>query len=125
MNLAKAKFTPRLPGRKLECLKIILGAKPPCSRQIKEALITATIIQPPDWNLSFEIICDASDYAIGEVLAQGNYATTEKELLVVENNQRAMEVDKDYTSKDEASDDEDFDDGGGDGGGSSDVDLSD
>ncbi|KAL8146897.1 hypothetical protein AgCh_004579 [Apium graveolens] len=42
-----------------------------------------------------------------------------------ENNRRAMEVDKDYTSEDETSDDEDFDDGGGDGGGSSDVDLSD
>ncbi|KAL8117932.1 hypothetical protein AgCh_015719 [Apium graveolens] len=46
-----------------------------------------------------------------------------------ENNRRAMEVDKDYTSEDETSDDEDFDDcrgdGGGDGGGSSDIDLSD
>ncbi|KAL8111815.1 hypothetical protein AgCh_019494 [Apium graveolens] len=67
MNLAKAKFTPRLSGRKSECLKIILSAKPPCRRQIRDALITATIIQPPDWNLSLQIICDASDYAIGAV----------------------------------------------------------
>ncbi|XP_056695198.1 uncharacterized protein [Spinacia oleracea] len=71
--------------------------------RIKRALITAPIIQPPDWDLPFEIMCDASDYAIGAVLgyrknkvlhaiyyasktldgAQMNYATTEKELLAV------------------------------------------
>ena len=70
---------------------------------LKKALISAPIIQPPDWALPFEIVCDTSDYAIGVVLvptrdkkhhaiayasktligAQLNYATTEKELLVV------------------------------------------
>ena len=73
------------------------------SSHIKKALISAPIIQPPDWLLPFEIMCDASDYAIGAVLgqtkdkkhhaityasktltgAQLNYATTEKELLAV------------------------------------------
>ncbi|XP_074352402.1 uncharacterized protein LOC141691570 [Apium graveolens] len=38
--------------------------------QIKEALISALIIQPPDWNLSFKIMCDASDYVVGAVLGQ-------------------------------------------------------
>ena len=62
---------------------------------VKKALISAPIVQPPDWNLPFEIMCDASDYAVGVVLgqrvdkksniihyacktlysAQGNYAT--------------------------------------------------
>ncbi|XP_039687886.1 uncharacterized protein [Medicago truncatula] len=71
--------------------------------RLKEALITAPIIQPPDWSFPFEIMCDASDYAVGTVLgqrkekkmhaiyyasktldgAQVNYATTEKELLAV------------------------------------------
>nr|GEU89618.1 reverse transcriptase domain-containing protein [Tanacetum cinerariifolium] len=57
----------------------------------------------PDWNLPFELMCDASDFAIGEVLgqrkmkhfqpmhyasksmteAQIRYTTTEKEMLVV------------------------------------------
>lgn len=66
-------------------------------------LTSAPIMQPPDWNLPFEIMCDASDYAIGAVLgqrrdkkpyvihyasrtlnsAQMNYSTTEKELLAV------------------------------------------
>ncbi|WVZ75669.1 LOW QUALITY PROTEIN: hypothetical protein U9M48_023704, partial [Paspalum notatum var. saurae] len=34
------------------------------------ALVTAPIIQPPDWNAPFEIMCDASDYAMGAVLRQ-------------------------------------------------------
>jgi len=38
--------------------------------RLKEALITAPIIQPLDWNLQFEIMCHASDYAIGAVLGQ-------------------------------------------------------
>ncbi|WVZ98198.1 hypothetical protein U9M48_043667, partial [Paspalum notatum var. saurae] len=65
-------------------------------RKIKELLVKAPIIQPPDWNLPFEIMCDAGDYAVGAVAgarektedktlneAQVNYATTEKELLAV------------------------------------------
>jgi hypothetical protein len=70
---------------------------------LKEALITAPIIQPPDWLLPFETKCDASDYAVGAVLGQTkdrkhhaiayatktltgpqlNYLTTEKELMAV------------------------------------------
>jgi len=70
---------------------------------LKNALISALIIQPPDWSLPFEIMCDASDYVVGVVMgqtkykkhhaiayasktltgAQLNYATTEKELLAV------------------------------------------
>ena len=70
---------------------------------LKKALVSATIIKPPDWSLPFEIMCDASDFAVGAVLgqtkdkkhkaiayasktltgAQLNYATTEKELLAV------------------------------------------
>ena len=37
---------------------------------LKKALISAPIVQPPDWNLPFKIVCDASDYAIGAVLGQ-------------------------------------------------------
>ena len=35
---------------------------------LKKALISAPIVQLPDWNLPFEIMCDASDYAVGVVL---------------------------------------------------------
>ena len=37
---------------------------------LKKALISTPIVQPPDWNLPFEIMCDASDYAVGVVLGQ-------------------------------------------------------
>jgi hypothetical protein len=37
---------------------------------LKRALILVPIIQPPDWSLPFEIMCDASDYAVGAVLGQ-------------------------------------------------------
>jgi hypothetical protein len=35
---------------------------------LKKALTTAPIVQPPDWNLPFEIMCDASDFAVGAIL---------------------------------------------------------
>lgn len=70
---------------------------------LKQALISAPIMQPPDLGQPFEIMCDASDYVVGFGLGQHkdkkvhviyyanrtlyasqmNYATIEKELLVV------------------------------------------
>ncbi|CAM8978304.1 unnamed protein product [Rhodiola kirilowii] len=70
---------------------------------LNKALTSTPIIQTPNWELPFEIMCDASDFAVGAVLgqkidkkagviyyasrtldpAQRNYSTTEKELLAV------------------------------------------
>jgi len=78
-----------------ECLSAFL--------RLKEALISAPVMQAPNWELPFEVLCDASDYTIGAVLgqrkdnnpyaiyytswtlndAQVNYATTEKEFSAV------------------------------------------
>ena len=37
---------------------------------LKKVLTSAPIVQPPDWNLPFQIMCDASDYVVGVVLGQ-------------------------------------------------------
>ena len=37
---------------------------------IKDRLILALIMATPDWSKDFEIMCDASDYAMGAVLGQ-------------------------------------------------------
>ncbi|GJW64311.1 reverse transcriptase domain-containing protein [Tanacetum coccineum] len=70
---------------------------------LKERLTTTPIIISPDWNVPFELMCDASDFAVGAILGQRidgkfkpvyyasktlnnpqeHYTTTEKELLVV------------------------------------------
>ena len=70
---------------------------------LKQKLVSAPTVVVSDWNLPFELMCDASDYAIKAVLgqkkditfkviyyvsrtlndAQLNYATTEKELLAI------------------------------------------
>jgi len=37
---------------------------------LKQELVSVPIISVPDWTKPFEIICDASDFAIGAVLRQ-------------------------------------------------------
>jgi hypothetical protein len=37
---------------------------------LKSALVSAPIIQPPDWSQPFDIMCDASDYTVEVVLGQ-------------------------------------------------------
>ena len=36
--------------------------------RLKEVLVSTPIITLPDWSLLFEIMCDASDHAVGAVL---------------------------------------------------------
>ncbi|GJT01076.1 reverse transcriptase domain-containing protein [Tanacetum coccineum] len=70
---------------------------------LKKKLTEAPILIAPDWDQPFELMCDASDYAIGAVLgqriekhfrpihyasktmteAESKYTTTEKEMLAV------------------------------------------
>nr|GFA07564.1 reverse transcriptase domain-containing protein [Tanacetum cinerariifolium] len=72
-------------------------------RTLKENLTEASILIAPNWDQPFELMCDASDYAVGAVLGQRvenhfwpihyasktmnqaemNYTTTEKEMLAV------------------------------------------
>ena len=37
---------------------------------LKETLTSTTIIQPPNWGVPFEIMCDASDYEVRAILGQ-------------------------------------------------------
>nr|GEX22936.1 hypothetical protein [Tanacetum cinerariifolium] len=70
---------------------------------LKRMFIETPILIAPDWDMPFELMCDASDFAIGEVLgqhrdkhfrpihyasktmieAESKYTTTEKEMLAV------------------------------------------
>ncbi|GJT89363.1 reverse transcriptase domain-containing protein [Tanacetum coccineum] len=70
---------------------------------LNEKLTCAPVIVSPNWNLLFELMCDASDFAVGAILgqkdgknfhpiyfasktlnaAQQNYTITEKELMAV------------------------------------------
>ncbi|XP_051147538.1 uncharacterized protein LOC127262769 [Andrographis paniculata] len=53
-------------------------------RVLKEKLTSASIISAPVWSEPFELMMDASDYAVGIVLGQQkNYTTTKKELLAI------------------------------------------
>ena len=38
--------------------------------EIKSRLVEAPIMAKPNWNKKFEIMCDASDYAMGAVLGK-------------------------------------------------------
>ena len=71
--------------------------------EIKSRLVEAPIMEKPYWNREFEIMCDASDFAMGAVLgqkdekvfkavyyasktfneAQENYSTTKNEMLAI------------------------------------------
>ncbi|KAL9808815.1 putative nucleotidyltransferase, Ribonuclease H [Arabidopsis thaliana] len=35
---------------------------------IKDALVSAPVVRAPNWDYQFEIMCDASDYAVGAIL---------------------------------------------------------
>ena len=37
---------------------------------LKKKLISAPIVVTPDWDLPFELMCDASDFAVGAVLGK-------------------------------------------------------
>ncbi|XP_052172188.1 uncharacterized protein LOC127788116 [Diospyros lotus] len=72
-------------------------------KELKRRLTSPPIIQPPNWELPFELMCDVSNLAVGVVLsqrvnkkshviayasrtldsAQANYTMTEKELLAI------------------------------------------
>ncbi|GJZ00320.1 reverse transcriptase domain-containing protein [Tanacetum coccineum] len=41
---------------------------------LKERLTCALVIESPNWSLSFELMCDASDFALGAILGQKEVA---------------------------------------------------
>ncbi|GKB63690.1 reverse transcriptase domain-containing protein [Tanacetum coccineum] len=91
-------------GIEVDRAKVDVIAKlPPPTKYLKKKLTEDPILMAPDWDLPFKIMCDASDFAVGEILgqqkkkyfqpihyagktlydAQTHYTTTEKELLDV------------------------------------------
>nr|GEZ90269.1 hypothetical protein [Tanacetum cinerariifolium] len=101
LQRAKVDFIAKLPHPTTvkeyseDCIKAF--------QTLKKKLTEAPILIAPNWDLPFELMCDASDFAIGAVLGQrhekhfkpihyasktmndakSNYTTTEKEMLAV------------------------------------------
>ncbi|GJV79199.1 reverse transcriptase domain-containing protein [Tanacetum coccineum] len=92
-------------GLKVDKAKIeVISKLPPplISKLLKEKLTCVPVIVSPNWNLPFELMCYASDFAVGAILgqkdgktfhpiyvasktlnaAQQNYTITEKQLMV-------------------------------------------
>ncbi|XP_021730704.1 uncharacterized protein LOC110697629 [Chenopodium quinoa] len=90
-------------GIEVDGAKVDVIEKLPPPTNVEKGSLHRPIVQGPDWSLPFELMCDASDEAIGSVLgqrkdgklhviyylsktlndAQRNYITTEKEFLAV------------------------------------------
>nr|GEW62695.1 reverse transcriptase domain-containing protein [Tanacetum cinerariifolium] len=97
LQRAKVDVIAKLPHPIIvkECIKAF--------QTLRKKLTEAPILIAPNWDLPFELMCDASDFAIGAVLGQrhekhfkpihyasktmndvkSNYTTTEKEMLAV------------------------------------------
>ncbi|GJW18779.1 reverse transcriptase domain-containing protein [Tanacetum coccineum] len=107
VDRAKVEVIAKLPHpTTVKGVRSFLGHAGSCIESfntLKRKLTEAPILIAPDWDLPFELMCDASDFAIGAVLgqrknkhfqpihyasktmseAQAHYTTTEKELLAV------------------------------------------
>ncbi|GJW11531.1 reverse transcriptase domain-containing protein [Tanacetum coccineum] len=113
-NCCLANLDRMLLGIEVDKAKIDVIAKLPYPTNafniVQEKLTTTPIIISPDWNIPFELICDASDFAVGAVIGQRidgkfkpiyyasktlnntqeHYTTTEKELLAVDAKSRLI-----------------------------------
>ena len=66
-----------------------------CFEKLKSLLTTAPIVRTPNWDLPFEVMCDASDQAMGAILGQRDEG---KPYVIYYASKTLNEAQKNYTT---------------------------
>ncbi|KAL6336136.1 hypothetical protein AAG906_010424 [Vitis piasezkii] len=102
VDLAKIELISKLPSPttiKEDAEFIWTKACQEAFETLKSLLTTAPIVRPPNWSLPFELMCDASDYAVGVILGQREDGKPYEFNIQIKDNQGVENVVVDHLSR--------------------------